>query len=344
MSVPECTPYTLTHIHPQNSIRHNLSLYKCFRRIQKPITEPGKGSYWVVDYSLGAGTKRPRKRNKRPTKAELRARAEAEAQGLQPPDEAESSQEEDEAFPSPSQPPQDVPIDPMLQAQGHQVGQGRTSRPATRMARRANSPYMQGIQYPVQGRHTRQGVDTATIAAQPGGQGSRQLSATFNQPSFGQPSLGLTVPDSAVFGLPSMGDGRPSLSGWQSGATQPYQGGHAYLPPPHPRGMGGNMGSAPPDPRATLTRAHTHSAPFQMQHDARAATSFYPLPPIQSSEQFRDNSGRFASGRDFGVHAAQAMAGPSGMPSQQPQPQFVQGSSHGGRRASSSSESSRSRG
>ncbi|KAJ6553614.1 hypothetical protein DFH09DRAFT_1366218 [Mycena vulgaris] len=46
----------------KNSIRHNLSLHKVFRSIQRPVTEPGKGSYWELDISGGESYKRPRKR------------------------------------------------------------------------------------------------------------------------------------------------------------------------------------------------------------------------------------------------------------------------------------------
>ncbi|KAJ7605816.1 hypothetical protein FB45DRAFT_691803, partial [Roridomyces roridus] len=47
----------------KNSVRHNLSLNKVFRKIPRNVTAHlGKGCYWQLDLSQGEGHKRPRKR------------------------------------------------------------------------------------------------------------------------------------------------------------------------------------------------------------------------------------------------------------------------------------------
>ncbi|KAF8589863.1 winged helix DNA-binding domain-containing protein, partial [Ramaria rubella] len=46
----------------RNSVRHNLSLNNQFDKKARPITEPGKGHYWVVVPDMPQGNKRERKR------------------------------------------------------------------------------------------------------------------------------------------------------------------------------------------------------------------------------------------------------------------------------------------
>ncbi|KAJ7753958.1 hypothetical protein DFH07DRAFT_823762 [Mycena maculata] len=52
----------------KNSVRHNLSLNKVFRKLPRDVTHLGKGCYWVLDVSGGEGHKRPRKRRRRSEK------------------------------------------------------------------------------------------------------------------------------------------------------------------------------------------------------------------------------------------------------------------------------------
>ncbi|KAJ8523011.1 hypothetical protein ONZ45_g544 [Pleurotus djamor] len=64
-------------IESRNSVRHNLSLNPCFEKVPRPLTDRGKGSYWVVNDNVDPRTGVHRIRKKK-TKSSKRASEEAE--------------------------------------------------------------------------------------------------------------------------------------------------------------------------------------------------------------------------------------------------------------------------
>ena len=65
----------------QNSIRHNLSLNDCFKKVQRSEDDPGKGSYWTIDPNCEKMFDNGNFRRKRKTKKELELQRQAEADG-----------------------------------------------------------------------------------------------------------------------------------------------------------------------------------------------------------------------------------------------------------------------
>lgn len=220
----------------------------------------------MVDYSQGEGNKRLRKRNKKPTKAQLARMTlgsdeQARTQGaVAGPSNANRSDSEGSQASGPENTIDDAMIDPALTAQSvHRVGSQRSVR-STRSSTRLNSPYLPSARV----------HNAASASPEPSG-GVGSYHARFpshgspGQPAFGQSSFmqqsstrsSLIQPPSTTFGqttniqahaTSSSRDTRvPSSSGLSTGGFTQYQSQPpSFLPPSiqlPTRASGGTMGS-----------------------------------------------------------------------------------------------------
>ncbi|KAF4596636.1 forkhead box protein [Pleurotus pulmonarius] len=201
----------------KNSIRHNLSLNKVFRNTARPITEPGKGSYWELDISQGEGYKRERKRRKK-TASSSQSTAEDD----------DNSDDNDDGSTSPPATQTELNVDPQLRNEGHSVDGTRL-----RSNSRRTSPYLSpsppnrldaGSFHPHSASSSPAGSNasipsttTGPFAAPQPRFGQSSFGQSSVHPSFGQSSFGhrATYPpgysqqhssaqSAPVFGLPSI--------------------------------------------------------------------------------------------------------------------------------------------
>jgi hypothetical protein len=175
-----------------------LSLNKVFRNIQRPVTEPGKGKYWVLDITDGEGYKRERKRRNKRSRL-------SDGEGEDDDDDDEGSDDEGST--------NSLTGSPVLSGHTHlqqhepQSGVHRVrSMSASRVGNR--SPYPQptpnfsspaalgggaggggGPSAPPGGSQSYHRVDAALSSSIPGFGRGVFGEAPFKQPAFGQPSL-----------------------------------------------------------------------------------------------------------------------------------------------------------